>query len=307
MNNSMYPNLSAHSRVFIDENLSKHTYIRIGGKAKYFIKVGSIIDLKKLLSWVKSKNIPYIILGAGSNVLVDDDGWNGLVISFKDSMNNLQVKQNKIVAGSGVMLPKLSKVAQKHSLAGLEFAIGIPGTLGGALYSNAGISNVDQISKIIKNVTVLRDSKLLTIDLENIKFDYRYSSLKENCEIIVEAELSLSLENQEIIDKKMQCIMQYRKLTQPASTKNAGSIFKNPADLSAGKLIEEANLKGVQIGGAMVSSKHSNFIVNEKNATAKDVADLMMIIQNKVYENTGILLQPEVEWLGNKKIPNIFQ
>lgn len=186
-----HPNLSAHSSILQEESLNKYSYMNIGGNAKWFAKVGSVDDLSNIIQWANKNKIKMKIIGAGSNILIDDAGWDGLIIIFRESMNTICLNGNNIVAESGAMLPKLSKFAQQNKLTGLEFAIGIPGSLGGALYSNAGINDGGQISDIVKQVTVFRNNKLVDIESSEIQFSYRHSSLKDNCELIISAVLSL--------------------------------------------------------------------------------------------------------------------
>ena len=255
-----HPTLSSHSCILEEEPLHKYSYMNIGGNAKWLAKIASVDDLLKIISWANDLGIEMKIIGAGSNILIDDAGWNGLIILFRDSMNAVYLDGNNIVAESGAMLPKLSKFAQQNKLTGLEFAIGIPGSLGGALYNNAGINDGSQIGNIVKQVTVLRENKLIDLNSSQINFSYRHSSLKENNEIIIRAILSLQPIDKKLIDEKMNKIIEYRKTTQPLATKNAGSIFKNFENRSAGELIESCNLKGSQVGGAIVSDKHANFI-----------------------------------------------
>ncbi len=301
-----HPNLSAHSSILQEESLNKYSYMNIGGNAKWFAKIGSVDDLSNIIQWANKNKIKMKIIGAGSNILIDDAGWDGLIIIFRESMNTISLNGNNIVAESGAMLPKLSKFAQQNKLTGLEFAIGIPGSLGGALYSNAGINDGGQISDIVKQVTVFRNNKLVDIESSEIQFSYRHSSLKDNCELIISAVLSLESKEKKFIDEKMKDIIEYRKTTQPLASKNAGSIFKNTDKYPAGKLIESCNLKGQQVGGAMISHKHANFIENVHDANAQDVVSLMALIQSTVYENTGFLLEPEVEWVSDKITPKVF-
>jgi UDP-N-acetylmuramate dehydrogenase len=306
MSKSDHPNLSSHSYIIHDESLKSYAYMNIGGKTRLLCKIGNIDDLRKSLDWSRAQSLDIKILGGCSNVLIDDNGWDGMIILLRDNMNNIDIKNNLIIAESGAMLPKLSKIAAQSHLSGLEFAIGIPGTLGGALYSNAGIKDGSNIGSIIKNVTVLRDGKPHVLELSQLQFSYRSSSLKNNNEIIISATLVLNHEEPGKIAKTMSSIINYRKLTQPASSKNAGSIFKNHHDFTAGELIEKSGLKGYRYGGASVSEIHANFIVNDNNASARDVAALMLEIQSRVYKSSGIFLEPEVEWIGNKYIPEIF-
>ncbi|MBR73371.1 MAG: UDP-N-acetylenolpyruvoylglucosamine reductase [Dehalococcoidaceae bacterium] len=301
-----HPTLSSHSCILEEESLNKYSYMNIGGNAKWLAKIASVDDLSNIINWSDEHNIKTKIIGAGSNILIDDAGWNGLIIIFRDSMNTIRLDGNNIIAESGAMLPKLSKFAQQNELTGLEFAIGIPGSLGGALYSNAGINDGSQIGDIVKQVTVFRNNQLINLNSKQITFNYRHSSLKDNNELIISAVLTLKTIEKKLIDDKMNKLIQYRKTTQPLASKNAGSMFKNTEKRSAGELIESCDLKGQQIGGAMVSHKHANFIENVRDAKAKDVVSLMTLIQSTVFEKTGFFLEPEVEWISDKMIPEIF-
>ena len=186
-----HPTLSSHSCILEEESLNKYSYMNIGGNAKWLAKIASVDDLSNIINWSDEHNIKTKIIGAGSNILIDDAGWNGLIIIFRDSMNTIRLDGNDIIAESGAMLPKLSKFAQQNELTGLEFAIGIPGSLGGALYSNAGINDGSQIGDIVKQVTVFRNNQLINLNSKQITFNYRHSSLKDNNELIISAVLTL--------------------------------------------------------------------------------------------------------------------
>lgn len=285
--------------------LADYSTFRIGGPAKYFYQVKTIKDLIRAVEWTKKTKLPYFILGGGSNILVSDKGFDGLVIKIE--INKLIINNNRIITGAGVLLNDLVNKSIKKGLTGLEWAIGIPGTIGGAVRGNTGAFS---ISEIVKKIKVLKDSKseFKIYNPKSIKFGYRDSIFKKNNEIILEIELEFKKgdkrKSQELIKK----YLSYRFQRQPKLS-SAGCVFKNltPGQLqhraslsnnSAGWLIEQCGLKGRRIGDAKISEKHANFIVNLGNAKAKDVKRLINLCKEKVKEKFGIQLEEEIEYLG---------
>ncbi len=301
-----------------NEILAPYTSFKIGGPAKYFTEVESEEDLKEALKYAMQNKLDFFVLGGGSNVLVNDQGFNGLVIRFQNA--GCQFNDTKIKCGAGIFLSKLVGLTAENSLTGFEWAAGIPGTLGGAIRGNAGAFDGDMQS-LIEEVRVLKDNlELENFTAEECKFRYRSSIFKnENNSIIISAILKLKKGDSMKIQKKINEIIEKRSELHPQGIASAGSFFINPivndskllekfekdsgkrfanGMIPAGWLIQEAGLTGKKIGGAMVSEKHSNFIVNTGNAKAEDVIILMGLIKQKVRSKFGIQLAEEVRFLG---------
>lgn len=285
-------------QIICDERMSRHCTYRIGGPADLFIECASTGDLALTLHTLSDANMPWVIIGKGSNLLVSDNGVRGAVIVLgRDFKRSNIIEGRLLVAGAAVSLSSIVQDAFKRGYAGLEFAVGIPGSLGGAIHMNAGTRD-EWIGKHVEAVTVFNMEHGLVRHLGvEIPWQYRRSNISAD-DIIVEAELSIAPGEVSRIRAKMEASLSRRKKSQPLSLPNAGSIFKNPEGMSVGKLIEEAGLKGTRIGGAQVSELHANFIVNVDDAKAQDVVDLMALIQQRVREVHGVELQPEVRFLG---------
>ncbi|MCQ2381146.1 MAG: UDP-N-acetylmuramate dehydrogenase [Acidaminococcaceae bacterium] len=287
-------------KILFDEPMSKHTTFAIGGIADVFAVPSAENELLQLSNIAKQYNLPIVFLGNGSNVLVNDKGIRGLVVSMK-GLEEIVVKNTTITAGAGVLLGKIANVAADNELTGLEFAAGIPGTVGGAVYMNAGAYD-GQISDIIKSVRVLQENgKIVTVTLDNLKFGYRHSILQDKKEIVVSASFDLKKDNRDNIKQKMLDFQQRRRDRQPLNYSSAGSIFKRPVGYYAAVLIDECGLKGLTVGKAMVSDKHAGFIVNTGGATANDVLTLIKQIQDIVFEKKGVRLETEIVVLGGKE------
>lgn len=282
-----------------DEMMCNHTSFKIGGKADYFVECKSYDCLKAVLKAVKDKDMPYFILGKGSNLLVSDKGIRGVVISLC-GLDEITVDGEYITAGAGVTLAKLCTAALDNSLTGLEFAYGIPGSVGGALYMNAGAYG-GEMSQVVVSATVLdKNGEIKEIPLESMELSYRTSIFKTNGDIILAVKVLLKKGEKTEIKAKMDDFMTRRKDKQPLEYGSAGSTFKRPQGYFAGALIEQNNLKGATVGGAMVSEKHAGFVINYNNACACDVLTLMEKIKTTVLENNGVLLEPEVIFVGEK-------
>lgn len=283
----------------IEENrsLAPLTTLRVGGPARFFVEVETISHLRKTLTICKEEKIPYFIIGRGSNILVSESGFNGLVIRLGRDFHRLHLDDEVVIAGAAVPLPELVRLAQANSLDGLAFAVGIPGSVGGAIKMNAGAFGESIGDRVIK-VTVLddEDGQLRVLQRGEIDFGYRKSNIKG---VILEGTFKLKRGSKEEITQKMERYFRQRKNTQPVSFPNAGSIFKNPSGNYAAKLIEESGCKGMKRGGAQVSEHHANFIVNLGNATASDVYFLMRAVRRRVWERFGIWLEPEIVILGD--------
>lgn len=280
------------------EPLSRHTSFRIGGPASVFVEPDHVEGVVKVLDWVRDENLPYFIMGQGTNILVSDQGVEAVVISTSRGLRAFEVNPPSIRSGSGVLLTKLCRLAEKAGLTGLEFAISIPGTLGGALVMNAGAHGGEMV-EVVESVLVW-DATLGVhrITADEAQFQYRQSRFMRTPWIALEAVLTLKPGDPIEIRETMKHNMEYRKRSQPVGEPNAGSIFKNPLPRYAGQLIEQIGAKGWRVGDAMVSDLHANFIVNTGQATAHDVLMLMRRIRRTVYQETGIILKPEVRWIG---------
>lgn len=275
--------------------IKKYTTYKLEGTVSEIYVPSDVLELKNLLAELKNKNIRYKILGNGSNLIVSSK-YDGVLIKLKN-FDTLNIDGNTVKVGAGYMLPKLALKCAENGLSGLEFAYGIPATIGGAVYQNAGAYGFS-IDKVIKDVTILDGNyEIITLSKAELKFGYRDSVFKHKNFICLEVTLELKKGNSEDILEKMKENLKHRKENQPLEYPSAGSVFRNPIGYSAGKLIEEAGCKGAQVGDAMVSYKHANFIVNIGKATAEDVLELIKLVQKKVKDKTGILLETEQEYL----------
>jgi len=288
--------------IYCDEPMARHTSYRIGGPADLFIECASVRDLNNVLDTLAAYQMPWTIIGKGSNLLVSDEGFRGAVLTlgaeFKGfSLPDLSLNQRSIVAGAGVILSNLVQAAFKNGLSGFEFTVGIPGTLGGALYMNAGNAQ-EWIGSIVENLTVLRPGEgLVRYHGSELPWRYRSSGLPSG-EVIVESELRVIPGPTGQIRGRMEGLLNRRKKTQPLTKPNAGSVFRNPAGDSAGRIIEALGLKGYTIGGAQISEVHANFIVNTGTATAADVVAIIKYIRQCVKDEHGTELQPEIRFIG---------
>ena len=271
----------------------------IDGKAKVLIEPNSINDLVEVIKTLREYKEPYFILGAGSNIVLNDKEIDGVVIKFT-KLNGIEVypKEGTIYAEAGTMLPKVVMESVNNGLCGLEFAAGIPGTIGGAVYGNAGAYNAC-IMDYVKSVTVLdQNNEIVTLENDDIFYEYRNTMFKQTKKyIILGAKLYLREGNKEESESIMADRKRRRVESQPLEFPNAGSVFRNPEGDFAGRLIEECELKGYRIGGAEVSTKHANFIINKENATGKDVHDLILHVHDTVKEKTGVDLLIEQEFV----------
>ncbi|MED4202674.1 UDP-N-acetylmuramate dehydrogenase [Neobacillus mesonae] len=284
-----------------DEPLANHTTIKIGGPADLFIEPSSVDNLKKVMTVVEKHNLNWRAIGRGSNLLVSDKGIEGAVIKLGQGLDHLEINGTEIIAGGGHSLVSLSTLISRKGLAGLEFASGIPGSVGGAVYMNAGAHGSD-ISNILTRAHILfDDGSMEWLTNEEMEFSYRTSILqKKRPGIVVEAVFQLTEGERTEIVALMQKNKDYRKVTQPWNFPCAGSIFRNPLPNYAGKLVEIAGLKGYKIGGAEISQMHGNFIVNAGNATAGDVLALIEHVKDTIYSLYQIKMETEVEIIGRR-------
>jgi len=271
--------------------LKKLCTLKIGGLAHFFTQVDSVTELKEALLFAENNKLKILTIGHGSNLLFDDQGFHGLII--KNNLQTLTINDNVISVGAGFSLCKLSAITAEHNLSGLEFAITIPATIGGAIYMNAA-AHQQKMEDIVETVQFLHyNGTMLILKKADITFAYRFSSFQHMQGIILSA--TLTMKKSEDCKKKQQEIIAYRKTHQPLTQKSAGCIFKNPSnELSAGKLIDDCGLKGKRIGDALVSPIHANFIVNENNATSRDMLELITLVKNVVEEKTKIQLITEI-------------
>ena len=299
-------------RIKYNEPLASHTSFNIGGPADVFVTVENEEELAKAINFAKAENIRYFLLGNGSNVLASDEGFRGIIIKLSGDFNTATVDGEIIKAGAGITLTKLANVAMNASLTGLEFASGIPGTLGGALFMNAGAygGEMKQIVtkvKVLKNIPTANDTDcegcgaIIELTGEEMQFGYRHSILKEKNYIALSCEMKLEKGDKETIASYMRELALKRKEKQPLEYPSAGSTFKRPEGYFAGKLIEDAGLGGYTIGGAQVSEKHKGFVINKGGASAKDVKELIDHVIKTVKEKDGVTLEPEVLFLGEMK------
>jgi UDP-N-acetylmuramate dehydrogenase len=281
-----------------DAPMLKYTTWKIGGRADFMACPANEEELSALLKLVAAQDMPWLVIGNGSNILVGDRGIRGLVIRLGEKFSSAEWREHSVTAGAGKMLPALALEAAERGLAGLEFASGIPGSLGGAVRMNAGAYG-SAIGEFVTRVEVMDYSgQKQVLSGPEINFAYRNSNLFNMEAVVCRVALALSAGVREHIMDEMRRLLQLRSLNQPLEFPSCGSVFRNPPNDHAGRLIELANLRGLQIGGAAVSKKHGNFIVNLGGARAKDVKDLIEEVQQRVYDYSGIRLEPEVRLVG---------
>ena len=285
------------SRLRFGEPLAKHTHFGIGGEATAYIEISTVSELAALARFHKQWDVPVAIIGRGSNLLVSDTGFKGISVRLVGELAKLEADGKVVSVGAGLSLPALSKTMSRSGLSGVEFALGIPGSVGGALIMNAGAWG-SSFGDVVTDVTVMTDSgELVNLTHAEAAFEYRHSGL-ESYFCVTGATLALEPGDVDEITDRMQTFYKQKVATQPFAEENAGCMFKNPPGDSAGRLIDISGLKGYRIGGAEVSTVHGNFILNLDNATAEDVLKLVAHIQQQVRDKTGISLQPEVKRLG---------
>ena len=290
--------LLGEDRVFTDEPMKQHTTFKIGGPADYFLVPESGEEAGEIIKICKQTDIPYFILGNGSNLLVGDGGYRGVVIQIYRNMSAVTTEGTIITAQAGALLSSVAAVAKNASLTGFEFAGGIPGTVGGAAVMNAGAYG-GEMKDVLVEVTVMdADGNIFTIPAEKLELGYRTSIIKKAGYIVLEAKIRLEEGNQEAIRERMKELTIQRTTKQPLEFPSAGSTFKRPEGYFAGKLVMDSGLRGYQVGGARVSEKHCGFVINAGGATAKDVRTLMENVRDIVYKKYGVTLEPEVKFLG---------
>ena len=295
---SLFQEIMDDSRILVHEPMSMHTTFGIGGPADYFLRPQSPDEVKKIIEICGENGIPWFVVGNGSNLLVSDDGYRGVIIQIFRNMSGISIEKQCIRAQAGASLKTLSKEAMEASLTGLEFAGGIPGTLGGAVAMNAGAYG-GEMKDVLQEITVLSPSgRQMTLQADQLELGYRTSVVKTKGYVVLEAVMKLQPGQKEAIRAVMGDLSQQRHSKQPLEYPSAGSTFKRPEGHFAGQLIMEAGFRGFQIGGARVSDKHCGFIVNTGEATAEDVRELIQEIRKRVKEKFHVDLETEVVFLG---------
>lgn len=285
-------------RVKKEEPMRLHTTFRVGGPADLFVSPNSVEEVRKVTALCREEGVPYYIMGNGSNLLVSDQGYRGVIIQFYKEMNDISVEGTLLRAQAGALLSAVANRALSESLTGFEFAAGIPGTLGGACVMNAGAYG-GEMKDVLKAVTVLtQEGEVLTLSNEGLELGYRTSVIARKHYIVLEAEIALSEGKKEEIQAVMDDLKERRITKQPLEYPSAGSTFKRPEGYFAGKLIQDAGLRGFQVGGAQVSEKHCGFVINKDHATAAEIAELIRQVSEKVEAQFGVKLEPEVKRLG---------
>lgn len=281
-----------------NESMAKHTTFHVGGNADMYVSVKSVRELSSLIKLTRETDTPFTIIGNGSNILVKDKGIRGLVIEIGSGMSDFELKGNKIYAQAGVLISKLASLALNHSLSGMEEISGIPGTLGGGIYMNAGAYG-GELKNIIKTVTYIDEyGEEKTVTADECGFGYRKSIFTNGGKYIVSAVIELSEGDRTEISEKMAEYAKRRREKQPLSLPSAGSTFKRPEGYFAGALIQESGLKGYKSGGAMISDLHAGFVVNYDNATSQDILDVIKHTQETVLDKFGVMLETEVKIIG---------
>lgn len=287
----------AASQIRREEPMKNHTTFRIGGPAKYYVTPENVDELILVTGLCKSQEMPFFVIGSGSNLLVSDAGYPGVVIST-ENLDHCRINRERIRAGAGVKLSKMAKQAMEHALTGLEFAAGIPGTVGGALVMNAGAYGGEMKDVLVSAVLLTREGNVVKKKAEELELGYRTSRIPSEGLTVLEAEFELRPGNKDKILQLMNELAAKRREKQPLEYPSAGSTFKRPEGYFAGKLIEDAGLRGFQVGGAQVSEKHCGFVINRNQATAADVLELCRQVSEKVKDQTGVELEMEIKRLG---------
>ncbi len=284
--------------IHLQEAMAAHTTFRVGGPAECFIEIEDAQQLQKIQKYLYQVEYPFVVVGNGSNLLVSDSGYQGIVLQIGKKMSKIDVAGNVITAQSGASMAQVAAAAWQNGLTGLEFASGIPGTVGGGVVMNAGAYG-GELSQVVTEVQVLdKNSEFLTLDNDTMEFGYRRSTIRRKPFIVTEVVFELSPGNPADIRAKMDELAVKRREKQPLEFPSAGSTFKRPEGYYAGELIMNAGLRGFQVGGARVSDKHCGFVINAGYASAADIMDVIWEVQRRVKERFGVELEPEVVFLG---------
>lgn len=303
MNQNFYDKLNnviAKDSILIDEPMSRHTTFRVGGPVDFFVTPKAKEEVRDVIRICKEAGMPYYIIGNGSNLLVSDAGYRGVIVQIYKEMNEVKVEGDLVKAQAGALLSGIAAKALGAELSGFEFASGIPGTIGGACVMNAGAYG-GEMKDVLESVTVLTgEGKIIELGRNELELGYRTSVIAKKGYIVLGAVLKLERGDGEKIKTYMDELKEKRVTKQPLEYPSAGSTFKRPEGYFAGKLIEDAGLRGFQVGGAQVSEKHCGFVINRDHATAADIMELMRQVQIRVKENSGVDLEPEVKRLGDE-------
>jgi len=300
MINELYDELilNINGKTLKDEPLKEHTYFKIGGPAEIFVEPENIIELKKVFELIRKYKTNYYIIGNGTNLLFSDDGFKGVIVKIGEKFNYIQKDDKQITVGAGTLLSVLAKFLANECFTGFEFASGIPGYIGGAVCMNAGAYG-GEMKDVVKNVKCIdSNGNIFEFSNEDMDFGYRHSRVSDTDLIVLEVEILLEYGIKSEINEKMKDLNDRRISKQPLNLPSAGSTFKRPSNGYASKLIEDAGLKGLIYKGAMVSDKHSGFVVNIDNASCEDVLELMRIVISTVYDKFNITLEPEIKIIG---------
>ena len=284
--------------VLEQEPMARHTTFKVGGPADLFVEPGSREEIRFALEAARRDQVPFFIVGKGSNLLVSDEGYRGMILHIGTKMSQITVRDDLIEAEAGAPLSKIARAAFEHGLTGMEFAAGIPGSLGGAVVMNAGAYG-SEMKDILSEVDVFaQDGSLLTIPADELALSYRHSCILDKGYIVLAARIRLHPGEPEAISRRMNELARARKEKQPLEYPSAGSTFKRPEGYFAGKLVQDAGLKGYAVGGARISDKHSGFVINAGGANAEEIRSLIRQVQSKVNSQFGVMLEPEVRFLG---------
>ena len=291
-------NVITKGTVLTEEPMRMHTSFQIGGPAEIFVQPATGDEVRQAICLAKEEQIPFFVVGNGSNLLVSDDGFRGMIVQIGRNLQEISVEDNVIYAQAGALLSRVARTALEHGLTGMEFAAGIPGSLGGAVAMNAGAYG-GEMKDILKDVEVLTpDGEIKILSLEELDLSYRHSCIFEKDYIVLSVHLQLEQGDKTVIRNRMDELARARREKQPLEYPSAGSTFKRPEGYFAGALIQDAGLKGYTVGGAQVSEKHSGFVVNRGGATAEEVLFLIKQVQKKVKSRFGVTMEPEVRMVG---------
>lgn len=301
MNRELYQKFAdilGEEKVLLNEPMKKHTTFRVGGPADFFLMPASFEETARIIKLCEKEGAPYYIVGNGSNLLVSDQGYRGVIVQLYKNISSVKVSGKKVYAQAGASLAKIAGAALEESLTGFEFAAGIPGTLGGACVMNAGAYE-GEMKDVLREVKALtKTGETVVIPRENLELGYRTSIFAKKSFVVLEAVLELEYGDRKLIKARMDELKNLRASKQPLEYPSAGSTFKRPEGFYAGKLIQDAGLCGFQIGGAQVSEKHCGFVINTGQADAGDIDSLMRVVAERVEEKFGVRLEPEVKKLG---------
>ncbi len=291
-------NIIEENRIYKNEPMKKHTTFRVGGQADYYIITKTNEEIREVVQLCRQEQVPYYVIGNGSNLLVSDAGYRGVIIQIYKGMDAVAIEGDIIRAQAGALLSRIGNAALEAGLEGFEFASGIPGTVGGAVMMNAGAYGGEMKDILLEATVLTPDGEILVLKNQELELGYRTSIVARNNYIVLEASIQLKKGDKDAIKERMNELKEKRVSKQPLEYPSAGSTFKRPEGYFAGKLIEDAGLRGFQVGGAQVSEKHCGFVINKGEATAADVMELMEQVSDRVEKMAGVRLEPEVKMLG---------